>query len=94
MCIGWRIFDKWLKGEVGKEASDKPVRIFVMGINEWRDEDEWPLRRSVDTRFFLHSRGGANTLSGNGALSQNSPDDEPLDSFFNISPTSNPNSEA
>ncbi len=75
-------YDKWLKGEVGKEASDKPVRIFVMGINEWRDEDEWPLRRSVDTRFFLHSRGGANTLSGDGALSQNSPDDEPLDSFL------------
>ena len=24
-------------------AAEKPVRLFVMGANEWRDEDDWPL---------------------------------------------------
>jgi putative CocE/NonD family hydrolase len=39
-------------------VSGAPVRIFVMGRNEWRDEAEWPLKRAVDTRFFLTADGG------------------------------------
>jgi len=30
-----------------------PVKLYVMGANEWRSEPEWPLSRAVDTRFFL-----------------------------------------
>ena len=74
-------FDKWLKGDTAKEAIDKSVRIFVMGINEWRDEEEWPLARAVDTKFYLHSNGGANSLRGDGILSQVTPSDEPPDSY-------------
>ena len=33
-------FDKWLKGDITKEPIEKSVRIFVMGINEWRDRSE------------------------------------------------------
>lgn len=30
-----------------------PVRLFVMGINTWRDEQEWPLARAQETDYFL-----------------------------------------
>lgn len=45
-----------------------PVKIFVMGRNEWRDEHEWPLARTRHTEMFLASDGGANTASGDGRL--------------------------
>ncbi len=32
---------------------EAPVRIFVMGRNEWRDEESWPLDRARDERWFL-----------------------------------------
>ncbi len=40
-----------------------PVRIFVMGRNEWRDEQEWPLARAVRERWFMHADGGLSTTS-------------------------------
>jgi putative CocE/NonD family hydrolase len=39
------------------ELPPAPVRIFVMGRNEWRDESEWPLRRARSQRWFLRSGG-------------------------------------
>ena len=35
-----RYYDHWLKGEDNGGAEEKPVRIFVMGENVWRLEDE------------------------------------------------------
>jgi uncharacterized protein len=32
-----------------------PVRLFVMGRNEWRDEEEWPLARAQAQRWYLHA---------------------------------------
>jgi putative CocE/NonD family hydrolase len=57
-----RWFDRWLKAGAEKnEAEGKnqaaPVRIFVMGINQWRDEDEWPLARARNLRFYLGPNG-------------------------------------
>jgi uncharacterized protein len=34
-----------------------PVLLFVMGINEWREEQEWPLSRAVETELFLRADG-------------------------------------
>jgi uncharacterized protein len=45
-----------------------PVRIFVMGENVWRNENEWPLARAVPTPFYLTSDGRANSVRGNGRL--------------------------
>jgi hypothetical protein len=45
-------FDYALKG-VANRFAGKPVRIFVMGDNLWRDEEEFPLARARETRFFL-----------------------------------------
>lgn len=59
----------------GKPAAPdaKPVRIFVMGRNVWRDEDDWPLARAKSTRYFLHSHGAANSASGDGSLDTAAP---------------------
>jgi hypothetical protein len=64
------------------EFSDKPVKIFVMGKNIWRDEDSWPLARAQSTPYYLHSVGRAGTASGNGALSTTTPQTEPADSYI------------
>jgi uncharacterized protein len=61
--------------------AQKAVRIFVMGANQWRDEDDWPLARARGTRYFLHSAGRANSLGGNGTLSTTAPAGEPSDHY-------------
>ncbi len=79
MTLRW--YDWLLKGEANGMESEKPVRIFVMGKNEWRDEDDWPLARAKSTRYFLHSSGSANSLSGNGTLSTVAPGEEKADQY-------------
>src|SRR6185436_13759585 len=45
------------------------------------DEQDWPLARATPTAFYLHSGGQANTLDGNGSLSEARPSDERADRF-------------
>lgn len=70
-------FDYWLKGEPernGRHAiASPPLRIFVMGANRWRDEEEWPLRRARTVNFYLTSGGRANTAAGDGRLAPAAP---------------------
>jgi len=66
-------YDAILKGVGNTFSGGKPVRIFVMGRNEWRDEDDWPLARAKSTRYFLHSGGGANSSSGDGTMTPQAP---------------------
>jgi putative CocE/NonD family hydrolase len=65
VTLDW--YEFLLKG-VQNEFAKHPVRIFVMGANEWRDEDEWPLRRAKAVNYFLGSSKGANSLRGDGVL--------------------------
>ena len=74
-------YDYVLKGEDNGFTSTSPVEIFVMGENVWRSEQEWPLSRAVDTKYFLHSQGKANSLNGDGSLSPESPGTEQADVF-------------
>jgi len=53
-------YDYLFKGAQNEFTNGKPVRLFVMGKNQWRDEDAWPLVRAKNTRYFLHSTGAAN----------------------------------
>lgn len=76
-----RWFDYWLKGIDTGITSEPPVKLFVMGDNVWRDEQEWPLARTQYTPFYLHSNGGANTLNGNGLLSTEKPGQEAPDRY-------------
>ncbi len=48
-------FDLHLKGEAHR-ARTKPVRLYVMGADEWRELDAWP-PPAEETRFYLHPDG-------------------------------------
>jgi putative CocE/NonD family hydrolase len=50
-----RFFEQWLRGEPDGVDDGPPVRIFVMGENRWRDEDEWPLVRTRHTVWYLRA---------------------------------------
>ena len=67
---------------VKNQFAQKPVRIFVMGANQWRDEDEWPLKRARQTKYFLHSSAGANSIRGDGSLSTADPRSESPDHYI------------
>jgi putative CocE/NonD family hydrolase len=73
-------YDYLFKG-APNEFAQKPVTIFVMGLNQWRQEDDWPLARAKNTKYFLHSQGAANSAGGNGSLSTKAPNSEPPDHY-------------
>ncbi|MCP1491452.1 putative CocE/NonD family hydrolase [Peribacillus frigoritolerans] len=77
-----RWFNRWLKGIDNGIEKEPPVKIFVMGINVWRDEMEWPLERTEYTSYYLHSNGKANTKTGDGRLSRNEQEGEKTDSYI------------
>ena len=74
-------YDFLFKGSRNEFSTGKAVKIFVMGIDQWREEDDWPLARAKSTKYFLHSQGRANTARGNGSLSTVAPEAEPSDKF-------------
>jgi putative CocE/NonD family hydrolase len=76
-----RWFDYLLKGTQNGVDKEAPVKIFVMGANKWRDEQEWPLARAKPTRYYFHSTGFANSRFGDGTLSTAAPASEPADTF-------------
>jgi putative CocE/NonD family hydrolase len=73
-------FDQFLKGKDTPLLSKPPVRIFVMGVNRWQDEREWP-PRSHPKWFYLESRGHANSLGGDGKLAASEPGEQATDRF-------------
>jgi putative CocE/NonD family hydrolase len=77
--IEW--FDQWLMGKDTQLVSEPPVKIFVMGANQWREEREWPPADARPRRFFLDSGGGANTASGDGALAERAPARAAMDHY-------------
>jgi uncharacterized protein len=79
--IELRWYDYWLKGMDNGMMEEPPVHIFVMGENKWRSEKEWPLKRTQDTKYYLHGGGRANSRFGDGRLSTTPPTNEPTDSF-------------
>lgn len=67
-----RWFDHWLKGEDNGVAQEKPVKLFIMGPDVWREEDDWPLPDTDWQKWHLH-RGEV--------LSAEAPSDESADSY-------------
>jgi len=74
-----RWFDRWLKGEPNGAESDRPVKLFIMGPDVWREEDDWPLPDTKWQNFYLRSDGRAGTSGGE--LSTAAPGNEPADRF-------------
>ena len=64
-----RLQQRWFDAAAprqGRRASttSRPVRLFVMGVNRWRDEDEWPLGRAVSQAWHLHGGGEIGRTGG------------------------------
>ncbi|HEY3733773.1 MAG TPA: CocE/NonD family hydrolase [Streptosporangiaceae bacterium] len=73
--------DEHVKG-IKPEQAAAPVRIFVMGAGEWRDEPTWPPPQASPTVMYLSGGGAANSRHGDGRLSPDAPGaDEPADSW-------------
>lgn len=80
--IQLRWFDELLKGEPQGLESDKPVQLFVMGVDRWRSEDDWPLPDTDYQDWFLGSTGRANSAAGDGTLSIDAPGVGPEDVYL------------
>jgi len=77
MYLRW--YRHWLdKADNG--ITDMPrVQYYLMGANEWRSSETWPVEGTTFEKFYLHSGGGANSLSGDGSLTMAAPGEEPAD---------------
>jgi uncharacterized protein len=76
----------WLDKQIGGRPENwgdrKRARIFLMGTNKWHDMDDWPPKSAADTSFYLGSNGKANSMFGDGILSDASKDsDSHFDEF-------------
>jgi len=80
--LTWAWFDHFLKGEKNGVLQTMPkVRYYTMGINKWQSSDTWPPRGAQPMSLFLSSGGKANTLNGDGALTNAAPTTESPDGF-------------
>lgn len=78
LLLDW--FDEQVKGLPNSNPLP-PVSIFVMGVNQWRSEMEWPLTRAKNTSYYLSSTGKAALDKTDGKLSPASHSKEISDSF-------------
>lgn len=76
-----RFFDYHLKGIDNGLGDEPPVKIFVLGHDDWRYEHEWPLDRTEYTDLYLRSQGSANSVRGDGKLSVTVPATEAADTY-------------
>ncbi len=87
-----RWFDQHLKGLETGIDNEAPVQLFVMGGGSgrkdrngrlvhggrWRDEQEWPLARAVDTPLYFHA---------DGSLVEHTPDPDVPPTTYSFDPT-------
>jgi putative CocE/NonD family hydrolase len=76
-----RWFDFHLKGIDNGVLNDPPVHVFVMGRNQWRAEQDWPLPQTRFTKYYLRSAGKANSSAGDGRLDTIAAGAEPPDKY-------------
>jgi predicted acyl esterase len=79
-----RWYDHWLKGIDTGVMNEPPVRIWVMGANEWRSGTDWPLPETQWTKFYLNSW---ERLRTDPFTSSSAEDELPPDAFVQMPPT-------
>jgi len=79
IMLNW--FDRWLKGRSQDTADDSPIKLFVMGENEWRRFSEWPPQNAVTEDWFLNSDGDAVEAEGSGSLTKSQPATDTCDLY-------------
>jgi uncharacterized protein len=68
-----RWYDYFVKGIDNGLAAEPPVKLFVMGRNEWVYEREYPLARTQWKPLYFASGGSANGARGDGRLTWDKP---------------------
>jgi len=68
-----RWYDHWLKDVDTGIMDEPPIRLFIMGPNTYRFENEWPLARTEWTKLYLRPFGKLNPEPDPGT-----PDPDPL----------------
>ena len=76
-----RWYDHWLRGEANGVMEEPAVSVFVMGANTWRSGASFPFPETRPAAFHLHSEGRANSVGGNGTLSEAPPGEAPCDIY-------------
>jgi uncharacterized protein len=66
-----RWMDRYVRGIQNGVDREKPVRLFVMGKNVWRDEDAWPIARATTRTYYLRSESNSARFA---RLNQAAPD--------------------
>jgi len=77
-----KFFDRWLRGNAAAEEAAAPVKIFVMGIDQWRNEQDWPLPDTSYEPWYLDGAGRANSSAGDGLLGPQPPAAEATDTYL------------
>ncbi|RLV55823.1 CocE/NonD family hydrolase [Aeromicrobium phragmitis] len=73
-------FDRSIHGTAPNDE-DAPVRIFVMGIDQWRDEADWPLPDTQYVDHYLEGAPGVNRIGNEGGLSTDLPSASAVDTY-------------
>lgn len=73
-------FDYHLKGIRNAIETDKPVRLFYMGVNQWRAETDWPIPGAQFKELYLGGEN-ANSVRGKGTLSFDKPTKATTDTY-------------
>jgi predicted acyl esterase len=64
-----RWFDFWMKG-IDNGITDMPkIQYYLMGANEWKSADAWPIPGTRYEKLYLAGNGQANSSEGDGLLS-------------------------
>ena len=79
-------FDYWLQGIDNGLGKEPPVKLFVMGRNQWRHENEYPLARAKPRKLYFHSGGQANSSLGDGRLGWEPPGAEAAPDRYTYDP--------
>jgi hypothetical protein len=66
-----RWMDRYVRGIENGVDREKPVHLFVMGTNIWRDEDTWPPAHTEMRSYYLRSESNTARLA---RLNQTPPD--------------------
>jgi len=74
-------FDHWLRDADNDITSMPHLQYYLMGKNEWRSAQEWPVAGTNFTDFYLHSSGRANSRMCDGTLSALAAQSEPDDKY-------------
>ncbi|HPM77985.1 MAG TPA: CocE/NonD family hydrolase [bacterium] len=77
-----KIYFDWFDAYLIKRTTpDIPrVQIFTMGVNQWREFDQWPPADAHERAYYLHSSGHAERMD-DGRLDRDKPSGEDYDRF-------------